>query len=228
MKKVLIATIMVAMVAGLAMSCNAATDQSATTSASITVGSVFSIGFLTTVKPPAVPPRSSTSITFSAVGSPAPVGLNGWYYNSLATLNANGDPNDNNCDVGILCKSNAHTSTKPFYLKIKKSSDSLDNMIGYNVGGAWDAGASTSTELLPATGGGTVTYPSAFKGSTGTSKNGWGTLPTALTTIYTSGTNVYSTYGVLIPISFALVPDGLAASGTAYSTTITYTMTAPV
>lgn len=224
MKRILTMTIMVAMVVGLAVSCYAATNQSATTSASITVGSVFEIGYLTAGG--ATAPRSSTSMTFSAVGSASPIGINGWYYNMLATLNANGDPNDNKCDVGIICKSNAHTAGSPFYLKIMMGggTGNLQGKIGYNVGGAFDAGAPTPGTAAD----GQVTYPFGFKGTTGTLNLGWGTLPTALATVYTSGANIYATYGVLIPFSYALVPDGLASSGTPYSTTVTYTMVAPV
>jgi hypothetical protein len=70
-----------------------------------------------------------------------------------------------------------------------------------------------------------VTYKSGFKGTTGTGNLAWGELATADDTVYTSATEIYSTYGVLVPISFALVPDGLASGS--YSTTITYTMAAP-
>jgi hypothetical protein len=156
-------------------------------------------------------------LTFKTVDGSNP---SGWYYNTLAGTDANGVPNDGKSDVGILCISNAHTTTLKYYLKIKKATDALDTRIGYGVGGAFDAGAATQTAAD-----GTVTYPTGFKGSTVTGVNGWGAVGIADSTIYGSGTNIYIPAGVLIPISFVFVPTGLAAN--TYNTTITYTMTAP-
>lgn len=192
----------------------AATDRPKTTTARVTVGEIFSLTFYAdadSVREPLGGP-----LDFKRVDGSSP---SGWYYNAAATLDGNGDPNDGKSDVGLICKSNAHTVASPFYLKIKKSSDTLDTKTGYNVSGAFSVADGTAVD-------GTVTYPSGFKGSTGIGNLGWGELPTSDATIYQSGTNIYATYGVLFPISFALVPDGLAA--TSYTTTITYTMVAPV
>lgn len=223
MKAFLIAVLAIAFTCIMAGSSFAAvTNQTAQTAASVSVGSVFSLSFASTTATASnpKPPRSSTDVIFTTVDGTAP---NGWYYNSLAALDAAGDPSDGKSDVGLVCKSNAHSSTLHYTVTIKKSADALDEMLGYEVGGAFDAGAATATASD-----GTVTYPSGFKGTTGTGKDGWGVLATSATTMYTSGTKMYSVHGVLIPLSFALVPDNLAASATPYSTTITYTMTTPV
>jgi hypothetical protein len=213
MKRLIMVIITGLIVMAVVTSAYAVSNQTQQTTAQATVNSIFQIGF----KAAGTGTRSTTSFSFKAVDGTAP---RGWYYNTLATLDGNGDPNDSKSDVGILCKSNAHTGATPFRLKIKKVTDSLNTKIGFNVSGAFDAGATTTT---PADG--VVTYKSGFKNTTGTGNLAWGELATADDTVYTSGTNIYSTYGVLVPISFALVPDGLAAAS--YSTTITYTMTAP-
>ena len=217
MKKLIIATIALLFVVGMTVSSYAATDQIKVTSVNATVGEIFELELATAgvAKTPGEKARSSTVFSFKTVDGSAT-----WYYNSLATLGGGTggtDPSDGKSDVALVLKSNID----PYYLKISKASDSLDGKIGYEVGGAFDGGSETAGTATD----GTVAYPTGFAGSTGTGKDGWGELPTTSTLVYTSGTQVYATYGVVIPISYTLVPIGLSAAGSPYSTTITYTLT---
>lgn len=216
MKKLLITAMISLFAVGITASSYAASDQTKTTSVTANVVEIFDLSFGApgVVKGPGEKARSSTSITFHDVDGSAT-----WYYNKDATLGGGPnltDPTDGKSDVALVLKSNVN----PCYLKIQKSSDALDGKIGYEVGGAFDGGAESETATD-----GTVAYPTGFAGSKGTGKDGWGELPTSAALVYTSGTNIYAIYGVVIPISYALVPIGLSQAGSPYSTTITYTLT---
>lgn len=214
MKKLLIATMISLFAVGITASSYAATDQPLYTTVSASVGEVFNISFgAPGVAGPGEKARSSTSFAFKAVDGTSP---SGWYYNNTATLDGTtGDPIDGKSDVAIVCKSNV----LPYYLKIEKDIDLLDGKIGYHVDKAFDCSAPTAGTEAD----GAVTEGDGFAGTSG---DGWGAIPNAAVVVYTSGTNIYATHGVLIPISFALVPAGLpAATSPAYSTKITYTLT---
>ncbi len=214
MKKLLIATMVLLFAIGIAANSYAAEPQTKTTTVKANVGEIFDLSFGVPGVGPGEKARSSELITFKTVDGSAT-----WYYNNDAILGGGlnqTDPTDGKSDVALVIKSNVH----PYCLKIEKTSgDDLDGKIGYEVGGAFDCGAAMET---PADG--EVVYPSGFAGSTGTGTDGWGELSTT-STVYKSGSTIYATYGVVIPISYALVPTGLPAADSAYTTTITYTLT---
>lgn len=213
MKKLLIATMISLFAVGITTSAYALpANETLTTGVTAKIVEIFDLSFGApgVVDGPGEKARSSTSITFYDVDGSAT-----WYYNKLATLGvfpALPNPIDGKSDVALVCKSNI-----AYTLLISKTADTLDGKIGYEVGGAFDGGATTTTATD-----GTVNYPTGFAGSTGTGKDGWGELPTSTTLVYTSGTDIYAIYGAVIPISYALVPTGLATD--TYNTTITYTM----
>jgi len=150
--------------------------------------------------------RSTNAITFKTVDGTAP---KGWYYNSAAPLNATGanigDPSDGKSDVGLNVKSNVK-----FNLSIKKISDDLDGKIGYFVEKAYNWNGTKSVEVS-----------GVVKGTDFAGTKTWGTVLTTPTNIFV-GTVPYADFSM--GVSFALVPGNLAVS--AYSTTITYTVTA--
>jgi hypothetical protein len=214
MKKLVIATIALLFVAGMGANSYGAPDQFQTTAVTASVNEVFSLALATPgVAGPGLNARSSTTIGFKPVDGSAT-----WYYNNLAVLGAGPggtDPSDGKSDVVLVLKAN----TANYYLKVNKGTDGLNTTIGYGVSGAFDGGAATPGTLTD----GTVSFPTGFAGSTGTGANGWGELPTSPVLVYSSGTTNYATNGVVIPISYALVPAGLSAGS--YATTITYTLT---
>lgn len=212
-KLIILTTIALSLATGV----YAATDQSTTTTASVTIGEVFSIALATANDPlnPSIgAPRSTNAISFRASPNPA----NAWYYNNACTAwTPEGDPDDSRADVAIIMKANVNPAST-YYLKISKASDSLNGLIGFSVGEKayyWDGTSSLEAD-------GTTAQPSTGFMNT-KSEERWGTLPTSATTIYTSSDAVYAVYGVTVGINYALVPVGLS-QGT-YSTTITYTMT---
>ena len=149
--------------------------------------------------------RSTTSITFDTIDGSSP---SGWYYNTLATLDGSGNPDDDKSDVGI-----GISSTVPFTIKLHKNSDAIDDKIAYFVNEAfnWNGTSSDSVDTV---------YPgTGFQGTTT-----WGAVPTTATMFYNSDGIAYNDFS--IGISFALVPGTLVTG--AYSTTLTYTMTNPL
>lgn len=203
MKKLIIATIISLFVIGMAVSAYAAPPPPLTTGVTVVVGGYASW----TLVPVGAKVRSTTSITFQTVdGTKA----SGWYYNALATLDANGDPNDGKSDVAIGVRTNS-----PFQLYVHKATDSLDGKLGYYVAADsaynWDGVSS-----VPVVG---EVLSTGFAGTTT-----WGTVPAtaaAKKMIYDSGAVGYPDFQM--GVSFALVPGNM--NPTTYTTTITYTLT---
>ena len=208
MKKLLI-TVMALAVVFIAQNAYVSADELETTSVTVNVGAIFELSLATPGSGPGLKARSSTSMLFHNVDGSS---LSGWYYNNLATLDTNGDPNDGKSDVALIARSNTHTPGSPYTIKVEKASDSLNGKLGYYVDKCFDAGATTETQTD-----GAVTLGTGFATTTT-----WGELPTSSVLVYTSGTQLYSIYGALLPVSFALVPGDLATGQ--HTTTITYTM----
>lgn len=198
MKKLLIATIVSLFVIGMAVSSYAAT-QTLGTEVTVIVGGYAAWSFA----PVGAKIRSTDTIEFESVDGSK---TSGWYYNALAGLNTNGDPNDNKSDVGLKVQTNY-----PFQIYIEKNVDILDGKLGYYVDTLsaynWDG-----TSSVPVVG---EVPGSGFAGTTD-----WGTIP--------SGTNVQIYEAAVgypdfqLGISFALVPGNMIP--TTYITDITYTL----
>jgi len=201
MKKLLIATIILLFVTIGATSGLYAAEDTLTTSVSATVSGFTAWALIDDTSAY----RSTTAITFDTVDGSSP---SGWYYNTLATLDGSGNPNDDKSDVGI-----GVSSTVPFTIKVHKNSDAIDGKLGYYVNEAfnWNGTSSVSVDTV---------YPgTGFQGTTT-----WGAVPNTATLFYNSDGIAYDDFS--IGISFALVP-GTLASGT-YGTAIIYTMTNPL
>ncbi len=199
MKKLLIVTIMLLFVIGMTVSSYAAT-LSLNTNVTVNVTGYANWNFA----PVDASIRSTSTITFETVdGSKA----SGWYYNALATLDGNGDPNDGKSDVGLKVQ-----SSYPFQIYIEKNVDSLDGKLGYFVNSK-SAFNWNGTRSQPVKG---EIPGSGFAGTTT-----WGTIPSGTDVqIYDSGAVGYPDF--ILGISFALVPGDMTSA--TYTTDITYTL----
>lgn len=203
--KNLIAITIALFVGCLATSAYAVQTTSATTTATVNVGSIFSMSF----DPVGTGVRSTTAFSFKTVDGSM---IKGWYYNALATLDASELPNDNKSDVALRAKSNVSGG---FKIAVKQSNATYASAIGYYVKDAFDGGA---PEGSPAISPNPVIAGTGFKGATT-----WGTLATTNINILNTTSAAYGSFGIVVPISFVLVPDGLSVGTN--TTTITYTMT---
>jgi len=113
-------------------------------------------------------------------------------------------------DVGIILKNN--TTLTSWQLKMQQvSANGLNGKIKFYLAQPTMNGSATN---------GTLAYPTPAAGAD------WPVIPAAATTVYTSGTadKTNVPYGTYCGFSYALDPAGLL-TGTAYTGTITYTIT---